>query len=467
MDVPSPAVQFLRLDNGQRLAFTSHGEGPALVCPAWWVSHLEDDWADEGFRELFGGLAEHFQVVRYDRPGSGLSDRNRDEISLADEVATLEQLIDHLDLDQVSLFSVSCAGPPALAYAGAHPERVAKLVFFGSFMRGADVGPAPMKDALQGLVRVHWGMASRTITNLFAPRLDGDDVERMSRAHRRAASPEMAAQLVSLTFDADAAGSAKAVQCPALVLHRRGDRTIRIDAGRELAASLPSARFTTLEGDEHVPWMGDIAAVRVAILDFLEAQPAAPRGGGELQHDADPSLRKRGDVWTAVFDGVSVHLKHARGLTDLAVLLAHPNQDVHVGMLWSGAETAAMGGGEDPVVDDEALASYRKRFSELEESIGDAEEVGNVDGAERLKEERDALAHELRGAVALGGRKRKFADPSQRARKAVSARIRASIKKISEVHGPLGEHLETSVSTGMSCSYAPSSEAVWHIERDG
>lgn len=122
-----------------------------------------------------------------------------------------------------------------------------------------------------------------------------------------------------------------------------------------------------------------------------------------------------------------------------------------------------MGGSEDPVVDDEALASYRARFEQLGALLERAKTQGNVAAATRFEDEREALAKELRTAVGLGGRKRQFAEPSQRARKAVSARIRASIKKIEAVHPDLAAHLEQSISTGMSCSYDPSPPVEWVV----
>lgn len=455
-----PTVRFLRLPQGSRLAYATHGNGPPLVCPAWWVSHLEDDWEDEGFRTLFGGLAEHHTVVRYDRPGAGLSDRDRDRVDLDDEVETLEALVDHLELDRFAMFAVSCAGPPALSYTARHPDRVSHLVFFGSFLRGLDVGPIDIRDAIQGLVRAHWGMGSRTITNLFAPDLPEDAVKKVSRQHRKAASPEMAAQLLSLTFDVDAESAATGVNTPALVLHRKGDRTIRHDAGRELAASLANSTFETLDGNEHVPWIGDVDRVRGAVLEFLgnepTQEPTIAEGNG---------LVKNGDVWAITFDGQTVHLKHARGLADLAILVANAGQDVHVATLWSGAESAEqLGGSADPVLDDEALASYRARYEALETELAEAEARGDAAAAERHRSERELLGAELRAAVGLGGRKRGLGDTSERARKAVTARLRAAIDKIEKVHAELGAHLRSAVSTGTYCSYQPAEATEWTVD---
>ena len=466
MSPTAPPVRFFQTKQGHRVAYSTHGKGPPLVCPAWWVSHVEDDWADPGYQRLFGGLAHQHTVVRYDRPGAGLSDRTREQVNLAEEIEILRDLIEHLSLPRCALFAISCAGPTAIGYAAAHPDRVSKLVFFGSFLRGSDVGSREIKDALQGLIRAHWGMGSRAIANLFAPHLAESDVKRVSRLHRSSASAEMAAQLLSLTFDADGGEAARRVGAPALVLHRKQDQTVRVEAGRELAAALEYAEFHRLDGDAHVPWMGNVSEVCDSILHFLSGSDSN-RDATATPTDQPNELRKQGDIWKASFAGRTVHLKHARGLTDLAILLANPGQEVHVGKLWSGADSAAaLGGGADPILDDEALASFRERFRELEGAIVEAEERAAVDAAERYREERDALAKELRAAVGIGGKKRGLGEPSERARKAVTARIRSSIRKISESHDVLGAHLSDAVTTGVYCSYSPRDPIPWLVSAD-
>ncbi len=455
-----PIIRFLRLHSGERLAFATHGQGPLLVCPAWWVSHLEEDWADEGFRSFFGALARHFTVVRYDRVGAGLSDRARERVDLDSEMSTLAELTEHLGSERASLFAVSCAGPPALAFAAAHPERVARLVFFASFVRGRDVGSAEVKRAIQGLVRAHWGLGARTVTNLLAPGLSGAEVVRVSRQQQRAASAEMAAELLTLTFDVDARQAAARVRAPALVLHRKGDRTVPLAAGRELAASLPDAVFRSLEGNAHVPWLGDVESVVEATVEFLgERQPVAiaepPIAGN--------SLCRRGEVWTVTFAGRAVHLKHARGLEDLALLLANPGQEIHALTLWSGGKDDRRPVATAPVLDDAALASYRDRLDQLDRMIDVASAGADQAAAARGEAERDALLGQLRAAIGLGGRKRRLDDPSERARKAVSARLHATLAKLQQLNPALGEHLEHCVSIGMFCSYDPDNELQWVV----
>jgi hypothetical protein len=62
----NPVIRFVTTSAG-RVAYATQGAGPTLVCPAWWVSHVERDFAYPPFRRFFESLAERATVVRYDR----------------------------------------------------------------------------------------------------------------------------------------------------------------------------------------------------------------------------------------------------------------------------------------------------------------------------------------------------------------------------------------------------------------
>ena len=116
-----PAMGFLRGPHGAKVAYATHGQGPTVVCPASWVSHLERDFAYPPFRSFFEALGQKLTVVRYDRPGMGLSDSPAASWSLDDEVALLRSVLDHLGSAPVSIFGVSSGGPPAIAMAASEP----------------------------------------------------------------------------------------------------------------------------------------------------------------------------------------------------------------------------------------------------------------------------------------------------------------------------------------------------------
>lgn len=249
-------IRFIRDASGARVAYAAVGEGPLVICPAWWVSHVERDWEHAEFRRFFTRLAEGFRVVRYDRPGTGLSDRDVPPRTQAAEVQLLAMIADALAEDRFSLFAVSCAGPVALTYAATHQDRVRRLCLYGSYANGSEIAPPGLRDALTSLVHAHWGLGSVALTAIFLPGASPQDSDEFSRRQRDWASADQAARLLRLSCDLSAADALPRVETETLVIHRRRDRAIPLEAGERLAAALPRARLVTLDGDVHLPWIG-------------------------------------------------------------------------------------------------------------------------------------------------------------------------------------------------------------------
>jgi hypothetical protein len=171
-------------------------------------------------------------------------------------------------------------------------------------------------------------------------------------------------------------------------------------------------------------------------------EPAAPR----------PVLSRDGATWRLTFDGRVAHLPDAKGLHDLATLVANPGQEIHVLTLLGRPGPSA---GSDPVLDETARSAYRQRLADIERELDEADRVGDPAAGAALTQERAALAAELAGATGLGGRARRLGDESESARKTVGARIRDSLRRVDEVHPALGRHLRDSLSIGTVCRYTP------------
>jgi pimeloyl-ACP methyl ester carboxylesterase len=450
-----PKIRFFQGTGGKRVAYAVDGQGPLLVFPAWWVSHLELDFDDPGFRGLFSRLAEQLTVVRYDRPGVGLSDRETPELSLADDLANLEALIHTLSAERVALFGGSCGGPPAIAYAARHPERTSHLLLYGAYPSGPKLAAAELQQAMIGLVRAHWGLGSKALSDLFAPQQSSEQRQRLAAGQRASASPDMAAAMLQLIYRMDVSELVARLRVPTLVLHRKGDRAIAYEHGRQLASQIPGATFVPLEGESHFPWLGDWQAVADAALAFL--LPGKQRASAEAS-GAENHFVREGDVWSIGFAGRRCHLKHARGLADLSLLLSRPGQEISAMQLMDGVETLAAA---DPIFDERARAELRARLQQLDQTLGEGEESGDAAAVERAHEERSVLLQELRAATGLGGRRRGLVDPTERARKAVSGRIRESIEKLRAALPELALHLDGAVTTGSFCAYCPTHPIHW------
>ena len=195
---------------------------------------------------------------------------------------------------------------------------------------------------------------------------------------------------------------------------------------------------------------------------------------GAARNDPSPAdggnvFRRDGDTWTLTFAGRSVPLRDAKGLRDLAVLLAAPGREVAATELVAGVANAAAAGlavlGADPVLDDRARAAYRTRLAQLDEELAEADTYHDIERSARLAAERDALIDELTHAAGLGGRRRRLGDVTERARTTVTARIRDAIGRIERAHPELGQHLRASIVTGARCAYRPAETVRWSISQ--
>ena len=274
----TPEIGFLRDRYGNSVAYAEHGEGPLVICPTWWVSHVEKDWRHESFRQFFERLGRGMRLVRYDRPGVGLSDRDVGPRTVEDEVALLGDIAEALGEPRYALFAVSCAGPIAIRHAVERPDRVSRICFYGSFLNGEDICTPEVQKAVCAVVLAHWGMGSRALADLFFPEAPRDILDAISDQTRDAASAQAAADLLDLTYSMRAADVVDALESQALVIHRSGDRAIPFAAGRMLASRLPRARFVTLDGSAHPPWLGgdDVADLSNAFLQGDDAPVAKP-----------------------------------------------------------------------------------------------------------------------------------------------------------------------------------------------
>jgi TolB-like protein len=176
-------------------------------------------------------------------------------------------------------------------------------------------------------------------------------------------------------------------------------------------------------------------------------------------HDAVPAtFRQDGELWRLAFQGLSVQLTHQKGFSDLARLLQRPGIEMHCLEL---ADRPAEPTGVDAVLDERARREIQARARELQQEIDEADAAHDLARADRAREELDRIVEVLSGALGLGGRSRALGSVAERARSAVTWRIRNGIKKIGQAHPRLGRHLENAVRTGTFCVYQPESPIEW------
>lgn len=263
------SIRFSSVD-GRRLAWAAVGTGPPLVIGGWWMSHLELDWADERFRAFVSAIARYRTVVRYDRPGTGLSaDGFPPTVDLEDEVRTLAAVVAELDAPDVAMFAASAGGPVVAGYAAGRPAGLERIVFYGSYADGTKIAEEAARHSMVGLVRTHWGLGSRVLSDVFMPTATASERAAFARYQRESAPADVAARSLEAVYSLRLGDLPARIDVPSLVLHRRDDRAIPFALGRDLAAQVPGATFVALEGADHLPWHGDGASVARATLEFL------------------------------------------------------------------------------------------------------------------------------------------------------------------------------------------------------
>jgi len=192
-------------------------------------------------------------------------------------------------------------------------------------------------------------------------------------------------------------------------------------------------------------------------------------------------FRKEGEYWTVGYAGKTLRMKQSKGLGYLTHLMRHPGIEFHVldmaGGIASNSEEQAtnqsvrlprgddelkksgvhIGGLGDAgeILDEQAKVAYRRRLSELREELEDAKELGKIERAEQAEHEIDSLTRELSRAVGLGGRSRRAASATERARQTISKTIKSVLERILESDAELGDILSRCIKTGTFCSYQP------------
>ena len=267
------------------IAYQVVGDGPIdLVFVMGWVSHLDYFWEEPSFAYFLDRLASFARLILFDKRGTGLSDR----VPL-NQLPTLEQRMEdvHAVMDAVGseravLCGVSEGGPMCSLFAATYPERTSALVMIGSYARRLqddDYPWGPTAEEREHFFKEiidHWG--GPIGIEARAPSLMHDERFRQwwSTYLRNGASPGAALALTKMNAEIDIRPILPSIRVPTLVLHRTGDKTLRVEEGRYMAERIPGAKFVELPGIDHLPFVGDQDSILDEIEEFLTGMRHAP-----------------------------------------------------------------------------------------------------------------------------------------------------------------------------------------------
>ena len=280
-----------------RVAYSVSGTGPVLLCDSGWVTDLRGQLGLFSFGDFLAGLAERFTVIRYDKPGCGLSDREGTDLSLAGQVSVAMAVADAIGVKRFSLFGASQGGQVAAMIAARYPDRVDGLVVYGMCVNGRDLAPADVRESVVALVRAHWGLGLRVLAKVFVADPTGEEVDAFTRFQRVSASGVVAARLLEVYYETDVAPVLPGIQARTAVLHRVSDTGTPFALGREVAALIPGATLIPLSGSSHLYYHGDWPEVLAAVIGFLAAGRAVP----------SPLTRRELQVAVLIAEGLTNH----------------------------------------------------------------------------------------------------------------------------------------------------------------
>ena len=259
-----------RTHQGVRVVYASAGHGPPLLFVGGWLSHLELSWALPAERQMLEDLGRGRTLLRYDRPGCGLSDRTSPvEPSPESELDVVAAVLAAAGVEHTDVVASSLGVPLMIEWAARHPETVDRLVLYGGWARGADIGTPELQEHVIGLVASSWGLGADVLTDIFAPDASAGTRAALSTYQREAASPETAAALLRLCYGIDVTASLGRVRAPILVVHREQDRAAPLDQAELIASTVPRGRLQVLPGRSHMPYVGDAELLVNTIRTFL------------------------------------------------------------------------------------------------------------------------------------------------------------------------------------------------------
>lgn len=264
------------------VAYQVVGDGPAemLMIPGWF-SHLALDWEEPTWVRWCERLAAFARLVRFDKRGTGMSDRPEGMPTPDERMEDARAVMDAARMEQAHVLGWSEGGPLGVLLAAAHPDRIQSLILYGTqatFRRTEDY---PFGDSDEeseewyAELESGWGTVEHVL--LTHPEADPLFAQRRALYMQSAASPAAAVALARSNALIDVRDLLPSIRVPTLVLSRGDDPVGPGPTGRYLAERIPGARFVELDGDEHLPWLGDVDALCAEIEHFVTG--VRPRAG--------------------------------------------------------------------------------------------------------------------------------------------------------------------------------------------
>lgn len=359
------------------IAYQVTGDGPVdLVRVPGWISHLDYDWEYPPQARLIERLSKFSRYIRFDKRGTGLSDREVGYPTLEQRIEDMTAVMDAVGSKRAVLFGSSEGGNMCVLFAATFPERTTGLILHGSQARGEwapDYPWAPTKEeTAKVLAEMERDWGGPVNLSDGAPSLANDKMaQEWSAAYDRfAAGPKAAINMWKLGTEVDVRDILPTIRVPTLILHKQHDKWIKLEESQYLASHIPGAKLIVLPGLDHVTWgdgqdrlvaeveefvtgtrpqnIPERALLTVLFTDIVDStQIASERGDRQWQdlllkhHDVARGLfrnhggteiKSTGDGFLTTFLGPTPAISCAKALHErLQPLGLHIRAGIHIG----------------------------------------------------------------------------------------------------------------------------------------
>jgi class 3 adenylate cyclase len=257
-----PEVRYAKSGN-IHIAYQVYGDGPVnLVSTPGSVSHLDYYWEEPGLRRFLEALGQFAKVARFDKRGTGLSDRELNVPTFEERMDDIRAVMDAAQFNDAVLMGMSEGVPMSILFAASYPSRTRGLILYGGEAKGTwspDYPWAPTKEEWEAsLERAErtWGTSEsveRAVSALAPSRL-GDEkfTHWLGEMTRMGTSPGASIALEKSDMNMDVRGILPAIHVPTIVIHLTGDKACNIEEGRYIAGRIPGARLVELKGVDHM-----------------------------------------------------------------------------------------------------------------------------------------------------------------------------------------------------------------------
>jgi class 3 adenylate cyclase len=273
----TPATQYAR-SGSVNIAYQVVGDGPFdLIWVPGWISNVEASWEVPEYAHFLTRLASFSRLIMFDKRGTGLSDPvPLDKLpGLEERMDDVRAVLDAVGSEHAAVFGASEGGNLSILFTATYPQRVRALVLAAAYAKrlwSPDYPWAPTAEEREReteQIEQEWGTNMDISTLAPSAAADPAVARRITSFMRRSASPGAAAALNRMNAQMDTRAVLPTIGVPTLLVQRQGDREVVVEEERWIAAQIPGAKYVELDGDDHIPWMGDTDRLVDEVEEFL------------------------------------------------------------------------------------------------------------------------------------------------------------------------------------------------------